>query len=174
MPNDQVVTVKLETSKGDVLVELNREWAPLGVEQFLAAVDDTVYDEARFFRVVPNFVVQFGIPADPAKAAIWKKRTIKDDPVKQSNKRGTVTFATAGPGTRTSQLFINLKDNAFLDNMGFAPIGKVVQGMELVDSIEAKYGEQPNQGSIQSRGNTYLKDQFPELDYVKTVAVVPA
>merc|ERR1712003_18619 len=125
---------------------------------------------ARFFRVVDNFMVQFGIPAQPEEASKWRSQTLQDDTVKQSNKRGYITFATSGPNSRTTQMFINFKDNGFLDNQGFAPFGEVVgNGMEVVDRINKQYGEKPNQGSIQSRGNEYLKKDFPNLSYIKSI-----
>ena len=163
--------VKLECSNGTIELEINPEWAPLGAARFKDAVEAGVYDEARFFRVVPNFVVQFGIAGDPEAAREWKEATFKDDPVKESNVRGTLCFATAGPDTRTTQLFINLGDNGRLDGMGFSPIGKVVKGMEIVDKITAEYGERPNQGFIQEYGNKYLEEQFPNLDYIKKATV---
>src|SRR5690606_40888453 len=116
------------------------------------------------FRGVPNGGVQFGIRADPRGAAAWRARTIQDDPVKESNVKGTITFATAGPNARTTQVFINYGDNSRLDRMGFAPFGKVVEGMEVVDAINAEYGERPNQGMIQAQGNAYLDREFPNLE----------
>merc|ERR1712039_565133 len=115
-------------------------------------------------------MVQFGIPGKPDVAAAWEAKTIKDDPVTQSNKRGYMTFATAGPNTRTSQLFINYKDNHFLDRQGFAPFAEGIQGMDVVDKIQSKYREQPNQGQIQSRGNEYLQSAFPDMSFVSTVS----
>ena len=164
--------VKFETTKGDVIIECNREWAPIGVDHFYNAVKEGFYDETRFFRVVPDFIVQFGINGDPQTQAKWDKDVLKDDPVKQSNTRGTLTYATAGPNTRTTQMFINFGDNSFLDNQGFAPIGKVVKGMDVVDSINAEYGEKPKQPYIESAGNRYLKEYFPNLDYIKKATIV--
>lgn len=168
----EVFKVKFETTKGDVVIEVHPDWAPRGAAQFKAAVEDGVYNDARFFRVVKGFMVQFGIPGDPQKAATWREKQIPDDPVKKSNTRGLVTYAMAGPNTRTTQLFINFGDNAFLDGQGFSPIGQVVEGMDVVDKITAEYGERPDQGQIQSRGNEYLKASFPNLDYIKTATVV--
>lgn len=167
--------VKLECSCGDVIVEINPDWAPLGAARFLELVKDGFFSEVRFFRVVTKprpFIVQFGINGDPEVAAKWRNNRIKDDPVKQTNAPGTLVFATAGPGTRTSQLFINLGHNAFLDGQGFSPIGKVIEGMETVEAICDEYGERPDQGRIQSMGNAYLKESFPNLDYIKSASII--
>lgn len=163
--------VKLETTKGDVVVQVNSAWAPLGVERFRALVESGYYDGAKFFRVVPGFVVQFGLAADPAATAA-NGSNLKDDPVKQSNSRGRLTFATAGPNTRTTQLFINLGDNKFLDGQGFAPFAEVVEGMEFVDQLYSGYGEQPNQGLIRTKGNGYLDQSFPKLDGIVKATVI--
>ena len=164
--------VKFETSCGDFVIEVHREWAPVGADRFHELVTKGFYDECRFFRVVPDFMVQFGINGDPKIQQKWREASIKDDEVTQSNKRGFITFATSGPDSRTSQVFINFKDNSRLDDLGFAPFGKVVEGMDVVDKINPDYRERPNQGSIQSRGNEYLKASFPELDYVKKATIV--
>ena len=163
--------VKFDSSAGPFVVEVHRAWAPNAADHFYAMVKAGFYDEARFFRVVPNFMVQFGIHADPAVQAKWKA-TIKDDPVKESNKRGYVTFAqTSAPNSRSTQIFINYKDNAFLDSQRFAPFGEVISGMDAVDKINSDAGEKPNQGSIQSQGNVYLKASFPKMDYVKKATI---
>lgn len=164
--------VKLETSKGDVVLEVNRAWAPIGADHFYTAVESGFYDDTRFFRVVPGFIVQFGINGDPAVQKEWRDNNLKDDPVTQKNVRGTLTYATAGPNTRTTQLFINLADNNFLDGQGFAPFAKVVSGMDVVEKITAEYGEKPDQGYIQQLGNRYLNEYFPRLDYIKKATVV--
>jgi peptidyl-prolyl cis-trans isomerase A (cyclophilin A) len=160
-------------------VEVHRDWAPRGADRFYNLAKVGFFDEIRFFRVIAGFMVQFGIQGDPAVAAAWREAQIQDDPVKQSNRRGMVTFATAGPNTRTTQVFINFKDNAGLDGQGFAPIGQVVEGMSVVDTLFAGYGEGgpgggPDQGRLQMEGNAYLKREFPKLDSVKTAKVIAA
>lgn len=170
--------VRIETSRGPIVVELHRDWAPIGVDRFYQLVEDGYYDDVRFFRVLTGFMAQFGMSGDPAKTALWTSRTIQDDPVTQTNKRGMLTFATAGPNTRTTQLFINTADNAGLDAQGFAPIGEVVEGMSVVDALYAGYGEGaprgqgPDQGQIRAEGNAYLQRDFPKLDFIKTARVV--
>jgi peptidyl-prolyl cis-trans isomerase A (cyclophilin A) len=163
--------VKFDSSAGPFVVEVTRAWAPNAADHFYTLVKNGFYDEARFFRVVPGFMVQFGINADPAVQAKFRN-TIKDDPVKESNKRGYVTFAqTSAPNSRSTQIFVNYKDNGFLDGQRFAPFGRVTSGMEAVDKINSEAGEKPNQGAIQSQGNAYLKKDFPKLDYVKKATI---
>jgi len=161
-----------ETSAGVFVVEVTRAWAPKGADRFYNLVKNGFFNGGRFFRVVPGFIVQFGLYGDPKIQALWRDANITDDPVTQSNKRASLVFATAGPNTRTTQLFINFKDNPGLDGRGFAPFGTVVSGMEVVDKINAEYGEQPNQGRIQMEGNAYLNKEFPRLDYIKRAALV--
>ena len=169
---------RLETSKGDVVIEVHRDWAPLGADRFYNLVRSGYFDGVRFFRVIPGFMAQFGIHGDPQVAAAWRDATIPDDPVREHNARGTVSFATAGPGTRTTQLFINYGDNSRLDGMGFSPFGRVVEGMDVVDRLYGGYGEGaprgrgPDQSTIQAQGNAYLERAFPELDYVKRAGIV--
>lgn len=170
-PATGIFTVKVEATTGDFTIEVHREWAPVGAERFYQLVKSNYFDECRFFRVVPGFMVQFGMNGDPAVQQEWD-RNIKDDPVTQSNKRSFVTFATSGPDSRTTQLFINFADNDSLDSQGFAPFGRVVEGMEHVDAINAEYGESPDQSSIKSGGNSYLNQQFPKLDYIKKMSIV--
>jgi cyclophilin family peptidyl-prolyl cis-trans isomerase len=134
-----VFKVRMETSKGSFVIEAHRDWAPRGVDRFYNLVRAGFFDNSRFFRVRPGFIAQFGLPADPAIAAAWKEQTIPDDPVRQSNTRGSIAYAMTGPGTRTTQLYINLSDNSRLDKDGFAPIGKVVEGMEAADKLYAGY-----------------------------------
>lgn len=176
--SSNVYQVKFETSQGDFVVEVHPDWAPLGAAQFKEIVEDGVFNEARFFRVIEGFMVQFGIAGDPQVSTKWRAKQIKDDPNKQSNTRGMITFATAGPNTRTSQVFINFGNNSFLDNQGFSPFGKVIEGMDVVDALYSGYGEGapsgrgPSQGLVQSKGNEYLKKDFPQLDYIKKATLV--
>jgi peptidyl-prolyl cis-trans isomerase A (cyclophilin A) len=170
----EVYKVKLTTTKGDVIIQVNRAWAPLGADRFYNLVKGGFYKDAAFFRIVPRFVAQFGIPARPDVAAAWDHAYIVDDRVTQSNKRGTLTFATAGPNTRTTQIFINFSDNASLDTQGFAPFGLVTDGMENVDKFYAGYGEAPDQGRITAFGKAYLDKSFPMLDRIVSATVMPA
>jgi peptidyl-prolyl cis-trans isomerase A (cyclophilin A) len=169
--------VNLDTSKGPIVIEVHREWAPQGADRFYNLVQNGFYDDLRFFRVISGFMVQFGIHGTPGIQAPWRNAQIKDDPVKQSNKRGTITFATAGPNTRTTQVFINFADNTGLDKQGFAPFGQVVTGMDVVDKLYSGYGEGaprgkgPDQGRIQAEGNAYLTKEFPQLDYIKSATI---
>lgn len=165
--------VEFQCSNGTFIVEVYPEWAPIGAEQFRQAIEAGIFNEARFFRVIPGFVVQWGIPGDPEQAAIWDKKTILDEPVKTSNVRGTITFAKSQmPNSRSSQVFINYRDNTQLDGMGFSPFGKVVKGMEVAEAINAQYREEPDQGEIQAKGNAYLKEYFPKLDYIKEAKIL--
>ena len=170
--------VKFDTSVGEFVVQVNRDWAPHGADRFFNLVKNGFYNDARFFRAIPNFMVQFGIHADPAVSAVWRNAQIPVDPVKQSNKRGFITYAMgASPSTRTTQVFINFRNNANLDGMGFAPFGEVATGMDVVDKISTVYGEGaprgkgPEQGRLQAEGNAYLLKSFPKLDYIKTATV---
>ena len=171
---------RFETSKGSFTVEVTRSLAPNGADRFYSLVRAGYFTDVEFFRVVSGFMCQFGIHGDPKVAAAWRAARIPDDPVKGSNGRGAITFATAGPNTRTTQLFINFVDNSSsLDGMGFAPFGKVIEGMDVVDKIYSGYGEGaprgagPDQGRIQQEGNAYLKKEFPKLDYIKSAAIRP-
>lgn len=165
--------VRLETSKGDIDIEVHPDWAPIGAARFRELVEIGFYDECRFFRVVPNFMVQVGMNGDPQLHAKWSENTIKDDPVLQSNLPGYVTFAKTGlPNSRSTQFFINYKDNSQLDSDRFAPFGKVVSGMDVALSINAEYRERPDQNAIRQLGNEYLKSQFPNLDFIRKAYVV--
>jgi len=166
-----------DTSAGAFVIEVHRDWSPNGADRFYNLVRRGYFDGLRFFRVIPGFMAQFGISGDPSISSVWRDARIPDDPVKQGNKRGAITFATAGPGTRTTQLFINLADNAFLDKQGFSPFGQVVTGMDNVQKIYSGYGEGapsgkgPDQGRVQREGNKYLESDFPRLDYIKTITI---
>jgi len=162
---------KFDTSKGVFVIEVHRDWAPLGADRFYQLVKSGFYDDARFFRVVPGFVVQWGINKDPQMTAQWRGKEIGDDPVQERNMAGYVSFATSGPNTRTTQLFINLANNFNLDSMGFAAFGRVVQGANVVARLYSGYGERPQQNLIEAQGNAYLQQNFPNLDYIKTARV---
>src|SRR6185503_10483839 len=165
-------TVNFDTSKGPFVVTVHRDWAPLGADRFYNLVKNGFFDEARFYRVVPNFMVQFGMNANPAVTTAWRPVTLQDDPVKESNQRGYITFANTGqPNSRGTNVFINFKDNAFLDKQRFAPFGEVTKGMDVVDKITAEYGEKPEQPSINAQGNAYLNKLFPKMDYIKTATI---
>ena len=167
-----VFQVKFETSVGDIIVEAYRDWAPIGVDRFYELVKEEFFDEARFFRVVPGFVVQFGLAADPEVTAEWREKNLEDEPVRESNEAGTLTFAkTQMPNSRTTQLFINLADNPRLDEMGFSPFARVIEGMDAVREITAEYGERPQQPIIQAYGNEYLEAEFPNLDYIEKARI---
>jgi len=167
--------VDFDTSAGTFVVEVHRDWAPNGADRFYNLVKNGYYDDVRFFRVVPGFMVQFGISGDPALNKVWQPARIPRDPVKQSNTRGYVTYAMQGgpqgPDTRTTQVFINFGDNAGLDAQGFAPFGRVTKGMEVVDKINSGYGERPDQSRVQAEGNAYLTKDFPKLDYIKKATI---
>ncbi|MGQ9588712.1 MAG: peptidylprolyl isomerase [Planctomycetota bacterium] len=172
--------VKLTTTKGDVTIEVARAWSPAGADRLYNLVKIGYFTDVAFFRVIQEpqpFVVQFGIHGDPQVNAAWRTAKIPDDPVLESNRRGYVSFATSGPQSRTTQLFINVGDNEVLDRMGFPPVGKVIQGMDVVDSFYAGYGEGaprgrgPDQGRMQVQGNAYLKAEFPLLDYIRRAEI---
>jgi peptidyl-prolyl cis-trans isomerase A (cyclophilin A) len=171
--------VRFDTTKGSFTVEVTRSLAPNGADRFYNLVRSGYFKDIEFFRVIPGFMCQFGIHGDPKVAAAWREARISDDPVKASNLRGAISFATAGPNTRTTQLFINYADNSRLDGMGFSPFGKVTEGLEVVDKINGEYGEGsprgngPDQGRVQEQGNAYLKKDFPNLDYIKSATILP-
>ena len=169
---------RFETSAGDFVIAVQRKWAPRGADRFYNLTRSGYYDGVRFFRVISGFMAQFGIHGDPAVSAAWREQIIPDDPVRRTNLRGMVTYATAGPGTRTTQVFINFGSNDALDAQGFAPFGQVVEGMDVVDHLYAGYGDGPprgrgpNQGRIQGEGNAYLERSFPQMDYIKRASIV--
>jgi peptidyl-prolyl cis-trans isomerase A (cyclophilin A) len=174
-----VFRVKFETSRGDFVVEARRDWAPLGADRFYDLARAGFFDDSRFFRVRAGFIAQFGIAGDPAVAAAWRDQAIRDDPRRQSNARGFVTYAMTGANARTTQLFINLADNSRLDREGFAPIGKVIEGMGVVDQLYAGYGEDAGggmrggkQGKIFAGGNAYLDREFPKLDRLLRASIL--
>jgi peptidyl-prolyl cis-trans isomerase A (cyclophilin A) len=176
-PTPEVYRVDLDTSKGAVVLEITRAWAPHGADRFYELVKNGYYDGDRFYRVVPHFVVQFGIHGDPKVSQLWSSLRILDDPVKQKNRKGTVTFASSGPGARTTQVFVNMRDNLSLDRDGFAPIGRVAAGMDVLERLYGGYGDMLPRGSgpdgteIERQGNVYLENHFPRLDYIKKAAV---
>jgi peptidyl-prolyl cis-trans isomerase A (cyclophilin A) len=171
--------VQFDTTKGKFTIAVTRSLAPNGADRFYNLVRSGYFTDLAFFRVISGFMCQFGIHGDPKVSSVWRQASIADDPVKGSNTRGAITFATAGPNTRTTQLFINFGDNNRLDGMGFSPFGKVSEGMEVVDKINAEYGEGapggrgPSQQRVQMEGNAYLKKDFPNLDYIKSASVLP-
>jgi len=176
-PTPEVFQVKLDTSKGVVMVEIHRDWAPRGVDHFYTLVKTGFYDGDRFFRVVRNSIVQFGINGDPRLNRLWSTTNLQDDPVKQKNVKGTLTFATTGANGRATQLFFNLRDNRALDKQGFEPIGRVTAGMDVVESLYSSYGDWPPRGQgpdpaqMEAQGNEYLTNRFPRLDYIRKATV---
>jgi cyclophilin family peptidyl-prolyl cis-trans isomerase len=175
----ELFKVRIETGKGSIVIETHRDWAPRGADRFYNLVRTGFFDNSRFFRVRPRSFVQFGIPADPAIAAVWREQSMPDDPVRQSNTRGSIAYAMTGPNTRTTQLYINLSDNSRMDKDGFAPIGRVVEGMDVADQLYDGYGEDAGggmrggkQGKIFEGGTAYLDREFPRLDKLIRATVV--
>ena len=164
--------VAFETTRGRFVVEVRRDWAPLGADQLYRLVGSGFLDDNGFFRVLPGFIVQFGASPDHKANEQWDSLRIADDPRVERNRRGTLAFAHDGPGTRTHQLFVNLKDNDHLDSLGFVPIGRVVEGMAAVDSVYSGYRQKPDYHLISTLGNAYLKRMFPRLDYVRTARII--
>jgi cyclophilin family peptidyl-prolyl cis-trans isomerase len=164
--------VAMTTSKGDLVVAVHKAWSPHGADRFYQLVSERFFDDQRFFRVLPQYIAQFGANDDPE----WNKRAdrvkIPDDPPRESNRRGTLVFAADAPDTRSHQLFFNLKDNPRLDAQGFVPIGRVVEGMSVLDSIHDDYGETPKYHLIATLGNSYLRRMFPKMDYIRTARVI--
>jgi len=173
-----IYRVKMVTTAGDFTIEVHREWAPLGADRFYNLVKIGYFDDVAFFRVLAGFMAQAGMNGDPAVSKAWLNARIKDDPVKQSNYPGTVSFAMAGPDTRSAQIFINYGDNSYLDESGFAPFGRVVEGFESVKKLYSGYGEGepngkgPSQAKLYRSGNAYLKAEFPQLDYIVKASIV--
>lgn len=169
--------VEFTTTKGIFQIEVNRDYSPLAVDRFYYLVKKNYYNDNRFFRVVPNFVIQWGMKGNPKVDKIWEELGVVDEPVELSNTKGTISFARSGPNTRSTQLFINLKDNVRLDNSewggvkGFPAFGKVIKGIEVVEAINSEYRELPNQDSISVNGNNYLKKNFPNLDYIISAVI---
>lgn len=178
-PAPAVYQVKFTTTKGDFVVEIQRDWAPFGADRFHELIQAKFYDKAKFYRVVRGFVAQWGIAADPKVDMAWRQLQIPDDPVKQKNRKGTLTFARSGPNTRTTQVFINLRDNLALDSEGFAPIGRVVSGMDVVEKLTFLYGDIAPRGSgpdgkkAAQLGNSYLEREFPRLDAIQAAEILP-
>ena len=170
-------TVKMETTKGDIIIDVTKAWAPLGAQRFWELVTSGYYTDVAFFRVISGFIAQAGIHGDPEMNKEWRENRIQDDPVKQGNEPGTVVFAMGGPNTRTTQFFINFKENKQLDSMGFAAFGKV-RDMSVVEKLYSGYGEGaprgkgPSQMLMQTKGNEYLKGSFPQLDYIKKATII--
>jgi len=169
---------RFETSKGAFVIEVHRQWSPNGADRFYNLVRNGFFTDVRFFRVMDGFMAQFGIHGDPELQGHWRDSNIPDDPVIESNTRGRLTFATGGPNSRSTQLFINFADNTRLDGMGFSPLGEVIEGMEVVDQIHSGYGDSPprgvgpSQGRLQAEGNAYLIEEFAELDYIERAEIV--
>jgi peptidyl-prolyl cis-trans isomerase A (cyclophilin A) len=173
-----IYKAQFTTTKGDFVVEIHRDWAPIAADRLYNLVRAGFFTNAAFFRVVPNFMVQFGLSANPAVNKAWQNANMIDDPVKQSNKRGYITFARTGaPNSRSTQLYINYKDNLFLDppsQQGFAPFGMVTDGMDVVEKINSQYGERPDQGQITAEGDAYISKNFPNIDKIKSAKILPA
>lgn len=168
-----VFRAKLTTTKGDVIIEVTRAWAPRGADRFYNLVRAGFFSDVAFFRVIPGFMAQFGISSKPEIAGAWVNANMADDPVKEHNTRGKVSFATAGANTRTTQLFINYGDNSQLDPQGFSPIGQVVEGMENVDKFYSGYGGNPDQTALQNQGKAYIDRAMPKVDKIISASIVP-
>jgi peptidyl-prolyl cis-trans isomerase A (cyclophilin A) len=172
-PMPDTFRVAFETTKGRFVVEAYRDWAPLGVKRFYELASMGAFDDNAFYRVIPNFVAQFGTPGDPKLTAKLDSVTIPDEPLVKKNERGTVSFAHTGPGTRSHTIFINRRYAEHLDTTGFVPIGRVVEGMAVVDSLEWPYRERPDHHLIATLGKRYLEVNFPKADYIRTASIIP-
>ena len=174
-----VFQARFVTSRGTFVIEVHREWSPNGADRFYNLVSSGFYDNVRFPRAIAGALAQFGIHGDPEVAAAWRERNIEDDPPVQSNERGFVSYATSGPDTRSTQVFVNIANNTQLDELGFAPFGRVVDGMGVVDGLHSGYGEGapngrgPDHELIEYRGNSYLRSRFPNLDFIREATIVP-
>jgi peptidyl-prolyl cis-trans isomerase A (cyclophilin A) len=166
-------TVAVDTSKGRFVVNVHRDWAPIGADRFYNLVKSGFFDDVRFFRVIGGQLAQFGMHGDPDVQDAWRDAVIQDDPVRHANTRGTISFASRGPNTRTTQLFINLRDNTPYDRLGFAPFAEVVSGMDVADGLYSGYEERPEQPLIDEEGNAYLTRDFPNLDYIQKATILP-
>jgi peptidyl-prolyl cis-trans isomerase A (cyclophilin A) len=177
-PVPEVYRVKLDTSKGDIVIEVKKEWAPRGAAHFHGLVSARFFDGSRFHRVIRRYVAQFGVNPSPEQNRLWRELKIPDDPVKQSNRRGWLSFAHSGPHTRATQVFINLRDNRELDKTAFAPFGKIVEGLDLIDKLYFAYGELAPKGGgpdaikVETEGNAYLESRYQRLDYIRTARIV--
>ncbi len=175
----EVFRVKFETSQGDVIVEATRAWSPHGVDRFHELVRMRYFDQGRFFRVVPGFIAQFGVHRDFKVHDVWRNFFIVDDPPVQRNLRGTLSFAKSGPDTRATEIFINLADNAILDDQRFVPFAKVISGMDAIDKLYSGYGDMRPEGKyidpgrVEEEANEYLVQRFPKLDYIKRADFLP-
>ena len=171
--------VRFTTTRGDFVVEVHRAWAPIGADRFYNLAKAGFYDGDTVYRVVKGFMVQFGLNGDPLVNAQWKNKVLVDDPVKESNKRGRMTFAKGGPTSRTTEVFINYRDNPDLDGRGFSPFGEVIEGMDVVDSFYSGYGDGPPRGEgpyqamVMAKGNAYLDTDFPKLDRIEKAVIEP-
>jgi peptidyl-prolyl cis-trans isomerase A (cyclophilin A) len=170
----EVFKAKFTTTQGDFVIQVTRAWAPIGADRFYNLVRGKFFDGGPFFRVIPGFMAQFGLSPNPAVSAVWRSQDLTDEPVKQSNKRGFISYAKAGPNTRTTQMFINYGDNSRLDADGFSPFGEVIEGMDVVEKFNSEYGGSPDQGAIQQLGKSWLDKNMPRVDSVKTAVIVPA
>src|SRR5262245_49405062 len=166
-----VFRARIENTRDTFVIEVHRDWAPHGADRFYSLVRAGFYDTCRFFRVLPYFLVQFGINGNPKIQAAWRSATIPDDPVKETNKRMHVSFATSGPNSRTTQVFINYRDNTILDGQGFAPFGVVVEGMDAVGQLESKFADRPDQKRIEQEGNAYLIREFPGMSAITRATI---
>ncbi|HTB11499.1 MAG TPA: peptidylprolyl isomerase [Bryobacteraceae bacterium] len=166
---------KFTTTQGDFILQVTRAWAPIGADRFYNLVRGKFFDGSPFFRVIPGFMVQFGLNTNPKVSSVWMTQDLQDEPVKQSNKRGFISYAKAGPNTRTTQVFINYGDNSRLDPQGFSPFGEVIEGMDVVEKFNSEYGDNgSSQSGIQQMGKAWLDKNMPKVDYIKTAVIVPA